>query len=91
MSLNNESFLAIFAYVFTVGFPEMCGSRKNNDTSVVHYQMAVCVVVYATADEADGMRICFTDVFCFLFFFLFFRLPQKYQTTVLGERLNGFS
>ena len=44
-------------------------------------------IIYATADEADAYMFyrCF-----FLFFFVFFRPSQKYQTTVL-EQLNGFS
>jgi len=42
-----------------------------------------CCIIYATADEADAYMFyrCF---FCFCFLF-FFRSPQKYQTTVLGN------
>jgi len=40
------------------------------------------------------MRICFTDVFfvffCFFAFVVFFRQPQKYQTTVLGNGWTDF-
>ena len=67
------------------------GKLSISDDITVKYTdeggaVVVVVVVYTTADEADAYMFyrCF-----FLFFllcvFCFFRSPQKYQTTVLGN------
>ena len=42
---------------------------------------------FFTQPPMRWMRICFTDVFCCLFFVFcfFFRPSKKYQTTVLGN------
>jgi len=53
-------------------------------TLKVSYDLDDVVIAYFT--PMRRMRICFTDFFsCFLFFFLFFRPSQRYQTTVLGN------
>ena len=49
---------------------------------VLYVHVLCSFVVYATADEADAYM--FYRWF-FLFFFRFFRSPQKYQTTVHGN------
>ena len=42
-------------------------------------------LIYATADEADAYMFYRFFLFFFVFCLLFFRSPQKYQTTVLGN------
>ena len=45
-------------------------------------------VIYETADEANAYM--FYTFFCFFFAFCFFRSPQKYQITVLGNGWTDF-
>ena len=56
-------------------------SFKLNDVSDL---ALLTLFTLFTQPPMRRMRICFTDVF-FVFFLFFFRLSQKYQTTVLGN------
>jgi len=71
-----------------------CNASTELDWDAVTVQLTVSGVTFYMLTITDllipmrRMHICFTDVFsvfCFMFFFVFFRPSQKYQTTVLGN------
>jgi len=69
-------YIPVTFFIFRMSF-----SLYRNAIYIQHF---LRTFIYATADEADAYMfyICFFCVFGFLFFF---RSPQKYQTTVLGN------
>jgi len=59
---------------------QICHRRRNRSILFTHLRSLL----------GARMRVCFTDVFVFCFFLFFFRPPQKYQTTVLGNGWTDF-